>query len=593
MNKKHIVALSAASILSLTALAGCSQDVTALVENGEDVIVSIEGDGSKETYTANELFGDYLSTTSGASAAFSAVYDVLIRKGVPITQEILNEVNTQIADVKDDAANNASSNGTTYNEELSKLLESSGADDLADLQKIKELALQKTKFEDDYYDSQLFSGTMSDTIEVDTTGSQFANYYLSKEFIKNENPYHIRHILVKVSATGTSFLPSAQTISADEAKKLGNTIKDLASTAVTFSQVAQTYSDDGSVSSFGSLNEIMGRTTSYVDEFKYAVFQYDAYYNTHIEGGAEALGIPDEVRLADDNEGTTTSSKQAKEVMEESVKRVPYSVADNLIKYAEYTKDSKGDNYKDGKEIYYPRNILFNHYFNNHGLSVIVRGEDESVKTNPNFRHVEKLSLTEEAKDDVLCDEDGRPILVTRAGSGEGDSGYQGIHFIIIENSPLVNEENLSKEDYAYSVEQELKYYSIDVPRSGADISKDKRYVTFIDSGRGDYADRAGEIESAIKSYDSNIRFRLYEKILSELEDAGYTITLDEKISDSIEAYISTTRAQSELTKKENYETSWETYLRKLVTQKEFETTQIALTEIANFDDGFVADNIK
>lgn len=587
MNKKHYVALSCAALMSLVSLAGCSQNTTALEIDGEQVIVSIENDGSKETYTANDLFGKYLSTTSGASAAFDAVYNVLIRKGVPITQEISNEVATQVAEIQQDANDNASTNGTTYNEELSKLLESNNADDLSDLSKIKELNLQKSKFEDDYYENQIFEGTMTDSITASENENQFSQYYLSKEFIKNENPYHIRHILVKVSSSGDSFLPAAQTISADEAKKLANTIKDLASPSITYGQVAQSYSDDGSVSSFGSLNEIMGRTTGYVDEFKFGVFQFDAYHNGNVKDGAATLGIPEKVRVSDND----TNSVNAKDVMDSCVKYIPYSVADQLLQYAETTKDIDGANVKDGKETYYPRNILFNYYFNNHGLSFIVRGEAESVVNNENFKHFDNLSQSNEKKDDILCDENGRPILVTRAGTGSGDSGYQGIHFILIENSPLVNEENLGKEGYTYSVEQELKYYSINVPRTNADISKDKRYVTFIDSQRGDYSDRAGEIESAIKSYDSNIRFRFYEKIQDDLKNQGYTVKLDDRIANSINTYISSTRAQSALSRKDNYEDSWEAYLRKLITQKEFEGTKIALNNIkelkfdANYQD--------
>ena len=586
MNKKHFVALSAAGIMSLCSLVGCSQNTSPLQIDGEDVIVSIENDVSKETYTANDLFGKYLSTTSGASAAFNAVYDVLIRKGVPITQEISNEVATQVAQIQQNANDNASSNGTTYNEELSKLLESNGADDLADLSKIKELGLQKSKFEDDYYDSQIFSGTMTDTISVTNPEDPFSDYYLSKEFIQNENPYHIRHILVKISASGNSFLPSAQTISADEAKKLGNTIKDLARPSLTYGEVARSYSDDGSVSSFGSLNEIMGRTTGYVDEFKFAVFQYDAYHNANVTNGSETLGIPEKVRLSGNtNSDDAENMVNTKDVLDECVNFIPFEVADQLIQYAETTTDSEGKNVRDGKDIYYPRNILFNHYFNNHGLSFIVKG-NATVADNSNFRYLEGVSKSTEEKDKILCDENGRPILVTRAGTS-GDEGYQGIHFILIENSPLVNEENLGKSGYSYSVEQELKYYSINVPRNNADISQDKRYVTFIDSQRGDYSDRASEIESAVKSYDSNINFRLYEKIFSVLKSDGYNITLDSRIKDSIEKYMTSTRARSALDRNENYESSWESYLRKLCAQLEFKSTEISLNVIKDFDSGF------
>ena len=74
--KKRIIALSALSILGTMGLSGC-KDVTDYVVDGKDVIVTIGSGDARENYTADDLFDDYLSTSSGASAAFNAVYDVL------------------------------------------------------------------------------------------------------------------------------------------------------------------------------------------------------------------------------------------------------------------------------------------------------------------------------------------------------------------------------------------------------------------------------------------------------------------------------------------------------------------------------------
>ena len=553
--KKRIIALSVVSLLGTMGLSGC-KDVTKSNVNGEDVIVTIGSGDARENYTANELFGEYLNTSSGASAAFNAVYDVLVGKAVDETQEIKNKVDGKVTDLQEKAESQARSNGTTYKEELSNLLESEDVEDLDEYKKKVRLSYQKEEFEDNYYEEQIYSS--------DVTKSQGLNT-LHAEYIKNENPYHVRHILVKISAAGNNFFPSAETVSAQEAKNLANVIKNLASPSMTFGNVAEFYSEDGSSSNFGSLNELMGRKTSYVNEFKFAVFGYDAYVNGNITNGANSLGIPSEIGGLD-----------TKETFENSLNFIPFSVADELLKYADITKNVKtGENYKDGKNQYYPRNVLFNKYFSNRGLSFIVRDNDTidaSRFTKIKIGGVEK---------EVLSDENGRPILVTRAGTGSGDSGYQGIHFILVENSPLVNENKVGTEGYEYKLEEELKYYDVNVPKTDADVSNDKRYVTFINTDKQNYSSRAKEIESAVKSYDSNIKFRLYNEVLAELKEKGVTVKIDERIEDSINTHMTYTIARSQISNTESYEDSWKTYTRLLNTQKDFESYKVDWTEVA------------
>ncbi len=597
--KKRIFTLSVVSLLALVAT-GCSSDVKAKVNaNDEDVIVTIKRDGEEITYTADDLFNDYLSTSAGASAAFSAVYDVLISTGVEGTQEMENSVNNSIADLQNNAKTNAATNGTSYKEEESNLLESAGAEDLDEYKSIQELNWKKNKFENNFYDQQMYDKKMNNET-VDTSNGQYA---LSKEFIENENPYHVRHILIKTSSSGSSFLPEAETLSESEAIKLGNTIKNLASDSSTFGQVALDFSEDGSSENFGSLNELMGRSTSYVNEFKFAVFQYDAYLNKDVKDGSTSLDIPEKV---DGVEETTEN------VLKNSMKLIPFSIADALIDNANITtlkdKENKGEDYKyDGKEKYYPRNYLFNQYFSNHGLNFIFRGK--SGNTSRHFRSNEQVntlfadfftanSYTGDERD-ILCDEKGNPILVTRAGTGSGDSGYQGIHFIVIENSPLINENKATNgvypSDYVYSSAEELKYYSVNVPKNSDDVTQDKRYVTFVDATQSDYDTRADEIKNAVKSYDSNVNFRLYEKIYDQLKASDkYAIKIKDEIEASINEYISSTRNKTQRSKETTYKDSWKTYIRQLVTQAQFANYKIDESIIIeNFDVKESFNNIK
>lgn len=558
--KKRIIALSVVSLLGLMGMSGCNE-VTNYVVDGKDVIVTIGSGDNRENYTADELFGDYLNTSSGASAAFSAVYDVLVGRAVEDTQEITNYVDGKITDLQEQAESNAKSNNTNYKEELSTLLENENVDDLSEYGEKVKLSYKKEVFEEEYYESQLYDGT------------EYNEKSLHAEFIENDNPYHVRHILVKVSASGNSFFPTSETITSSEAKNLGNVIKNLASDSMTFGNVAEIYSEDSSASNYGSLNELMGRKTSYVNEFKFAVFGYDAYVNNYVTKGSESLGIPEKI------DDTST-----KDTYEDAIRFIPYSISNDLLNYAETTKDKNGENYKDGKEQFYPRNVIFNEFFSNHGLSFIEFEDSEiyNAESNPNgIKHFTTVTV-KGTEHKVLSDENNRPILVTRAGTGSSDSGYQGIHFILIENSPLVNESKVNEAGYEYSLEEEIKYYSVNVPKTDDDVKDDKRYVTFINTDKHNYSDRAKEIESAVKSYDSNSQFSLYDYVIEELNKKGVDFTIDERIKDSINTYKTYKIANTKNSETETYKESWETYINLLKTQKEFDSYKIDYNDIKN-----------
>ena len=150
MNKR-IITLSLMGLLTLGTLTGCSNvKAEKVTTDGQtkEVIVKV-GD---KNYTADDLFAEYSGTTSGASAYYNAIYDVLIREAQPITTTITNAVNSRIDDFTEKAKEQASNNSTTYKTELSALLEDEGVNNLKELREIYTLDEQKKVYEDKYYD---------------------------------------------------------------------------------------------------------------------------------------------------------------------------------------------------------------------------------------------------------------------------------------------------------------------------------------------------------------------------------------------------------------------------------------------------------
>ncbi len=575
--KKRLLLLSMVSF-SLIGLTGC--DIKQMYDDGKQVIVKL---GNGETYTANDLFTDYSSTSSGASEYFNAVYDVLIRAVQPKTTQIQNEVDNRMSTFVTNAKEAAANNGTSYKTEQSKALESAGVESLGELEQVYYLDAQKDAYEDAYYDG-------SSTSEGELTN-------LLKEYITYYAPYHVRHILVKTSSDSSLFEGK---ISEDDAKNLYNVVSRLASGNETFGNVAITTAangDTGSAKEYGNLG-IMDLNTSYVSEFKYSIYQYDALYNNDAKENVKKYDELQETRVIGSNE-YVTEFKGSKlipvDVNELSVNHIPYDAFVQINKYANKTTDANGEQVKEGKEKYYPRNILFNQYLNDHRLGVIYRGSttDEKIINSKMFKNVSGLSASSDAKDDILVDEEGRPILVTRAGSG-GDSGYQGIHFIICQRSPFVNTDTTK---FSELIDSLLYYYDTTVYNSTDDLPNDK-YVTFLTSTRQDYLNKVNSLKSTIKGFDSFMNYRLFEKALSDAKEKFGNVTFGSVtnsdgenvgIDTLIKNYITANRFNAAYNAKESYENTWKSYELLLESQEELSVLKVAEDEIKSFDSSYTS----
>lgn len=579
--KKRLFTLSMVGLLTL-GLASCSSTSSKKTADGKEIVVTIKSpDGGEEVnYTADDLLNQYTSTETGVKAYYNAIYDLLIRNDQEMTDDMQKQVETKMDDFVKNCKSNAANNGTKYKTELSNALEEAGVESLGELRELKELEVQKTEYENVYYDDDKM-------VE------------LTKKYIEEKSPYHIRHILVKTDDVEGSSVYNKE-ISKDESKKIYSIISRLASGKETFGAIAYDASDDTSNSLYGSVG-IMQTDTSFVSEFKYSIYYYDVMFGKNDTGKTTdelltRLGIPSEVALSDNYKLNTKS------ILDSSVGTIPYSAVSMFEKYADTTKTVSNKTYTDEilpdvdrheiTSTYYPRNVLFNTYFNNHGLSFIT---NEGFEDTDNANWTEpsaslKAVLGDSFNGKILTD-NGNPILVTYNPS-------TGLHFMIIEKSPF-SQKYTNYTDYSESVggkevalnnleEELLHYFSLDVPSGSDNVKNDNRYVTYIKTTRDEYDTRANTLKSNIKSYDSHMDYQLFESLLYKGDESKTKvrsdIKIDENILNSILDYINDQRNNTKYSNDQSTLSSWTSYLQLLEFQKvQKEAKQLDFSETKNY----------
>lgn len=538
-------AIASFALATLVTLSACSNPVT---ENNDGYLITMKDkDGNATGYTADQLFGNYRENEFGVSKFVESVTELVIRNQInqedaqtqALKAEILRKADISVDGVKETARNNASTNGTNYNDELNTLLDSYNVEDLEELKDYFAYRTMKQEVEDRYFDDNLSSFVL---------GNDFGPGYLSERL-----PYHVKHILVKVSAAGADLYNGR--ITEAEAKKLYAVANRLAiqRNGETFGEVAREMSEDGSKEQFGDLG-IMSKATSFVNEFKLGVYAYDAVFNQNEEvlEKREQLNVPQTALDYFDELGLGA---------------IPFHAFVSLNDFANVTKDINGNPVNNNDTLYYPRNILFNEYFNRHNISVVtpesLGGDDYNYD---GFRNVPELNNQR-----VLTDENGKVILVVRAGTGSGDSGYQGIHFIVVERSALVDVQNgVNLEDY----------YTTEIPgtpnypqSNGVDL------VTFVNynvTTTANYKTRSETVTNEIRNFDRFFNFRMLEQLIAE---QALTF-VDEDLETAVLSYMDVTRRSAAFDQNLQEINTWNTYIEFLQYQ-DFQRQRLIDTECA------------
>ena len=212
---------------------------------------------------------------------------------------------------------------------------------------------------------------------------------------------------------------------------------------------------------------------------------------------------------------------------------------------------------------FYPRNIIYNHELNNHGVSLI-----EGTAASGNFK-----SLNIAGEDHIVLCARGtsNPILVTRAGAS-----YQGIHFIVVNRSPFDGEgdENVLMRDRTVNGVKLSQYYTTKYPgQKGYPVDGSgnplQTYVNTLNSPASKYKERAEKVLEEVKTFDTNIERVIYEKY-SNLEGAKLEFTEAGKpIEKAINDWIARSKQEKSNSTFDNWEEYWGEYIDMLAMQKE------------------------
>ena len=665
---KRGVALAMSLIaISLTA---CGEDYTYPDANWKDgQIVTI---GNK-SYSYDDVYKYFEGSKSSAQSYFNVAKSVLAQTVTTRNDAIESIIDTKIEKLHDTWKTSARTNNTSYKEEQEKTFDSEGVENEAELRE-KYLAQEQVD-----ENKQAFEST-----KTEDDGYQFAiSEDTTKDYVKDYAPYHVSHILIKVDASSTGEGYYNGQISSDDAKQINNVVRMLSS-GTSFGSVAQIASDDGSNTQYGELYTqesmaAMQKDTSYVNEFKLGVYAYDTFLNPKTKDNnsdgdnASNKTIRESLRVPGKADGSVSTSKVADNISDTLVGQgeafgIPLSAAFTMNSVADMEKNPvtgasiTTDHNKTVSARQFPRNILFNNYFNYRGVSFIYDDSDEyddkflaevnqilefqgnakrfatidefksgAEDVNLSYKLDEynyvKAQLENINKDrfqdfsgklagyafdrsskmtdlsdnllnkKVLVDEKKNAIIIARAGTS-GDSGYQGIHFIVVNNDPFVADNN-------GGVENKYKYYRVNVPvtnSSDANYSKEAysasysehpSFINFVNPDANStttFNNRRATVEKVIKTSLKNEDISLWKYNLAQFKTKygfDFTDKLSADVKAQIEQYITLTESASKDSSDDSLDSSWETYIKEINIQTNLATDRmVPVLGVAAFESG-------
>lgn len=512
MKVNKIAAISLLSTVLATSLAGCSGDVKKETIDGKEVLFKI----GETAYFAEDNWAAIQNTTSGLNVAYEAIRKAVIQTAYPATDSLNAAVELEVDQWEENVRAQAEQYGYTFTELRDATLDGMGLKDMVELEDYYLYDLQKTRI------STLFYNTYRDDFAA--------------EWFAETSPYHVRHILFTLSDTSVSLYND--TLSETEANTISNTIELLSQGELetkNFRVVAASTAngDTTARASQGDLG-IMDEYTGFVNEFKLGIYAYETYSSALADQAAkkEAFGIP--------------ASLDA--YYSGGFNAVPLSVFSTLGDVADVTTDSLGE---DLEVEDYPRNKLFNYYFNKRLVQFIE--VDKADLTNVPYTEVNFIAGQPATK--ILTDDNGSPILMIRTS--------YGIHLVVLEKSPY----DADAEDYFTVLTDDNDafdtYVELDPTNNEGEV--DGRIQNYMNYGYG-----SGTTAPESKFTD----YLLYETYLAESDIEISDATLAGKI----DAMINNARVYKSGQIVDATYTTWTTYIRTLERE----------TEVA--DDGLLPD---
>ncbi len=497
--KKYKKPLSIAiCALGLISLAGCG------VTTKDNIIIEynyVAPNGKVETkeITADDVFDRYLeqNPSNHAAAFYNAMNEIQIKLSFldenGTMHHRLAEVNRETDIDVQEEQDTADENGEDWEDHLEGLGYDDPNMDVAEKEAAywadRQYAIMQEKIEDEYYD-RFNVWQESTAADEDYTLQQKYNLVWGENgYLKTRMPYNVKHLLIQIGSSTDEFTRSE--VTEDGVTKLYNAVNALInvdpSNNITFNSVAKIWTDDSGITNNPN-GYLMDLSTSFVNEFKLGVYTYEVLLDIQDSSATDAATTNAETKAAYADRvssgtytnkssfnipGYTTSGFTSGSVAEYlsnlGAAFIPYGALVEMNTYKSITTTSSGQTVNDGSAAYYPRNIIFNKYFNRHNIAFLT---DEDVKYTDgateeefvnnggtkitftdgttgvsdlkngkydtgsqyaglNTQNFHPLTINGDTKN-VLCDENGNPIMMVLNATSSG-----GIHFIVVERSAL------------------------------------------------------------------------------------------------------------------------------------------------------------
>ena len=595
------------SFIGALALTSCGE--TATVNPSDKSVVDFIGyNNSTDRIEINvdELYREFGQGKDGTTKYYNAILESLIRYEYPKLaadenpkepdlkkfSRIKSEAVDKVKAARQTANDNASNNGTDPEEEWDKILKNNDVDSEENLRLKYVYELEKEAMTDWYFKKhfetseddtvvglrQEYIGVSATTDETTGLTKDWTEIEPATENVEPVFPYHVIHILVKLSADAGDY--SHATISQAEAEKLWDIVRHLVDGQYSFEETAK-LSDDTSSSEFGDV-ELMSTRTSFYNEFKLGTYAYDAILSKNNEEIADvndniykAFGIDSSAEIvtktmaeADPVTGVEHRVETKEKVVDliketmldevnvhlqdpqTSLPAIPFDVFRQIGLLAK--EDKIGTFSPEGGQASLPRNVLFNAFLNFRSPFVITNellkqdsvafGDDQAATETYNFDDEEVLKLQSNnfqsgklgdpafAKK-VLCDTNGNVVIGVRSTAG--------IHFMVMRKSVFENTNKKAYEKVVYKADGTIDedasvlkthtsledyYYTAEIP---TDKNYDYDHETYVNiknvNDSSYYTNRVNTIKNDVKSsnFDAAYDYRLYETLLNYPLEGG------------------------------------------------------------------------
>ena len=515
MKKSKLSITLMAALLGVGALAGC--DNNPVKPSPKGIIVSYTVNGQHGEITADEILVKYYQDSTKYESIFNAIKSVVIKNYFTVNEDVtvrgtgapkkvgLADVdalkvkaNGRVEEQKIAAETSAHANKTSYKKEMKKIFEANGVENENQLFEKFLDEEKETKFTENMEEFHM------DEMRDGYTGNDTQLKEMWTGYLADMLPYHVSHILVKVEDSSETNYHNG-TISQHDCEKLYNVVESL-SAGKNFNMVAKDHSEDtGSAVDHGALG-LMEYSTGYIDEFKLGIYAYEQLYgkNGTPTEATKKIAIPTDVDFIDE---FVESSEIA------TVSEIPTIDKADFKELNEVSKQEKSvfkagevehQETVGGGAFSYPRNIIYNKVLNKHSFAFITSSEEETdIKADSfpvgtagfhTYEDGENASFVAAAKPilSVKGKNEYRPIIVVRGGTA-GDSGYQGIHFIVVNRDPFEDATNAKD------------YYSVVRPEETLFNRSTETYVNYnVENDNNKYNERITNLEQKFKGYDSD-----------------------------------------------------------------------------------------